>query len=69
MYKEIEVALFSPGDTIPRTGFYQCIFCRQVVLCTQGRLFPACKSGCRKPAYGFVRKDRSSMVEAKVEKA
>jgi hypothetical protein len=69
VYNYSEVALFSPGDSIPKTGFYQCIFCRQVVLCTKGGLFPACKSGCRKPAYGFVRKDRSSMVETKTEEA
>jgi hypothetical protein len=64
-----KVALFSPGDTIPKTGFYQCIFCRQVLLCSKGSLFPVCTGRCRKPAYGFVKKDRHSMVHPKIEKA
>jgi len=49
--------LFRPGDTVPKTGFYQCIFCRTLMLCTQGQFFPDCPEGCDNPRYSYVKKN------------
>jgi hypothetical protein len=48
--------LYRPRDTVPVSGFYQCIFCRSVVRCLKGDLFPACPAGCKKPCYAFTKK-------------
>ena len=54
---EKRMALFKPGDVVPKTGFYQCIFCRTTVLCLKGHAFPPCKGGCPNPAYAYTKKD------------
>ena len=51
------MALYQPGDTVPETGFYQCIFCRLVVRCTEGLPFPPCPSECKRPVYAIVKKN------------
>ena len=52
------MALFTSGDRVPQTGYYQCIFCRSVILCQQGDQFPECLAGCKSPAYAYTRKER-----------
>jgi len=52
------MALHHPGDVVPHTGYYQCIFCRQVIYCTQGSSFPPCPGNCKSPAYAFTDKTK-----------
>jgi hypothetical protein len=55
---ETSMALYRPGEQVPRSGFYQCIFCRSLLLCIKGSSFPECPCGCANPAYSFARKDK-----------
>ena len=50
------MALLKPGDIVPRSGFYQCIFCRRVVLVAKGSTFPQCPGKCKDPAYARTEK-------------
>jgi len=45
--------LFRPGDTVPKTGIYQCIFCRTFFRFVQGQLFPNCTEGCENPRFVY----------------
>jgi hypothetical protein len=40
-----------PGDVVPRSGFYQCIYCKNVVLVAKGNALPQCPGKCPEPAY------------------
>jgi hypothetical protein len=65
------MALHQTGKDVPETGYYQCIFCRSVILCLKGDHFPVCPAACKKPAYAFTKKhekDATVGVMARSEK-
>ncbi|MBM4395606.1 MAG: hypothetical protein FJ087_07945 [Deltaproteobacteria bacterium] len=52
------MATGAPGETVPESGIYKCIWCGNEVTCVKGEVFPPCARKCTHVQYIMVRATR-----------